>query len=167
MSWFGLPFAPIPKCNTTTTARNKQTQTQTQTRRHTNAHAHAHVCAYLHDMYKCMKQLREEKNMKPLWKGTGFEQHMCIHIYKLSTAHDSTAHRNPRLLLSLLSSLFHAKTGTNKVLRPSLLLEVFQVFLQCTLHRTEKEKKDMTRVEKFCVEGIEKASETAMEGARM
>ena len=34
-------------------------------------------------------------------------------------------------------------------------------------HRTEKENKDKTRVQKICVEGNEKACETAMEGARM
>ena len=38
-----------------------------------------------------------------------------------------------------------------------------------TVHITphREREKDMTRVEKFCVEGIEKASEIAMEGARM
>ena len=51
-------------------------------------------------MYKCLKHIREDENMKTLWKVNGFEQQF-VSTAQESTAHDSMRQRNPLLLSSL------------------------------------------------------------------
>ena len=108
MSWFGLPFAPTPKCNRRLAqqhATNKQTNTNTNT--HTNSHAHAHAHVHEHVHAHVYVQVLEtatqskKKHMKPLWnvKYKYYPQHKTA---QRMTAHRSVIHPSFSLF-SLLS----------------------------------------------------------------